>query len=271
MRRRALRVRPGEIVGRYALDRFTGISPVTVAALRRCEDAAFASAKQFAPCMLSPLAPFALHSSLATVDQNKVVTTTRGNEVAADPTATLVLEAAIRRIAILRQDAKSTEVVRLAASQRVVRAQQVTGPRQFAHFHLFGLVSGGRDTGSRQFESEAVAEHLEIHVNAALALGASQVRIALTDFSGRDYTGAIGRARERLDGTPGVICEVDDGRVGGRGYYRDLCFKSHATFGADTFEIGDGGVVDWTQQLTSSGKERCFISGIGLDRIALAL
>jgi hypothetical protein len=31
------------------------------------------------------------------------------------------------------------------------------------------------------------------------------------------------------------------------------------------FEIADGGLVDWTQQLLNNKKERFFISGFGLE------
>jgi hypothetical protein len=33
--------------------------------------------------------------------------------------------------------------------------------------------------------------------------------------------------------------------------------------------VGDGGDVDWTARLTSNSKERCVISGLGVDRLAL--
>ena len=36
-------------------------------------------------------------------------------------------------------------------------------------------------------------------------------------------------------------------------------------------EVADGGLVDWTQHLVGSRKERLMICGIGLDRVALAL
>lgn len=34
-------------------------------------------------------------------------------------------------------------------------------------------------------------------------------------------------------------------------------------------EIGDGGFVDWISQILGNKKERCLISGIGLDRLLL--
>ena len=92
---------------------------------------------------------------------------------------------------------------------------------------------------------------------------------------------AIAEAVHRgLPASDGVVVRENPQRATSRGY-RSFCFKSFATFatfaGTDggTFEIGDGdgdgGDVDWTARFTSNGKERCFISGIGVDRIALTL
>jgi hypothetical protein len=272
MHARARRLTPSDVVERYRRDRFTGVAPIDYARLRRVEDAVIAAtAAVFEPCVLSPLAPFGVHSAIATVDQNKVVTTVRGNEVAADPTNALALEAAMRRRVLLRETAKSAETVRLVAVQRVVRAQQLPpGPGYFAHFHLAGLVSAGRDTGSRAFEAIGLKEHLHAHVGCALALGADHVELALTDFD-RSFTEAIDAAHASVRADARVTCDVDVTRERGAGYYRGLCFKSYATFEDRRFEIGDGGLVDWTARLVGSDKERCFISGLGLDRLALAL
>src|ERR1700729_592448 len=54
--------------------------------------------------------------------------TVRGTEVAADPTNGLALEAAARRHDLLRAAPRSAEPVRLAATQRVTRAQHDLGP-----------------------------------------------------------------------------------------------------------------------------------------------
>jgi hypothetical protein len=63
---------------------------------------------------------------------------------------------------------------------------------------------------------------------------------------------------------------VDDpSRTHGRGYYPGFCFKLLADFGATSSEIGDGGFVDWTQQLLSDRKERLMTSGTSVDRLAL--
>ncbi len=272
LRRRAARVRPNELLQRYATDRFV-VAPVTpFAGLRRVEDALIAEcAGAFEVVALAPLVPLGTHSAIATVDQNKVVSTSRLNEVAADPTNALALEAATRRNAALRRDAKSSTLVRLAASQRVVRAQQMSGPGTFAHFQLFGLVTAGRDAGGRAFEAAAAAGHMAVHARALAGLGADGVTISLTDLSGGSAAGIKAAVRAAVAPIGVVACVDDDARSSGRGYYQTFCFKVHASFGGATFETSDGGIVDWTQRLIGSAKERCFISGLGIDRVALAI
>ena len=66
-----------------------------------------------------------------------------------------------------------------------------------------------------------------------------------------------------------VEVTVDPGRTAALGYYPDVCFKLHVTCDGEDVEVGDGGIVTWTQSLVGSGKERLMISGLGLDRLAL--
>jgi hypothetical protein len=58
-------------------------------------------------------------------------------------------------------------------------------------------------------------------------------------------------------------------RADGRGYYSGLCFKLFGTWDGDAIELGDGGLVDWTQRLLQSRKERLMISGLSIERLAL--
>ncbi len=81
-------------------------------------------------------------------------------EQGAEPTNGLALEVAARRHDLLRAAPRSAEPVRLAATQRVTRAQHDLGPVTFAHFQLLGAVTGGRDTGGRAFERDSLTEHL---------------------------------------------------------------------------------------------------------------
>jgi hypothetical protein len=61
---------------------------------------------------------------------------------------------------------------------------------------------------------------------------------------------------------------VDPDRGAGRGYYPSICFKLTAEVGGVVVEIGDGGLVDWTQALVGSTKERLMTSALSLERIA---
>jgi len=273
MQRRAARVRPADLRQRHTTDRFVAPPTATFHSLRRVEDALLAAAAGVEIVALAPLVPLGTHSALATVAQNKIVTTLRNNEVAADPTNALALLAAERRGTALARDPKSTAPVFVGAFQRVVRAQRMVGAGRFAHFALFGLLSAGRDSGAFAFEREAAPAHLIIHTHALLALGATQVTVSLTDFSGGRHAAIAAACRAGLERLPKVSCRDDPARTSGTGYYSGFCFKIHAAFGAgeEGMETSDGGIVDWTQRLVGSVKERCFISGFGIDRVALAV
>ncbi|RAJ38321.1 hypothetical protein K353_04255 [Kitasatospora sp. SolWspMP-SS2h] len=270
-RRRADRLTPAEVMRRYRTDRFVTPAPTGFAQIRRAEDFLLsAMPDDFQMLTLAPLVPLAAHTAVATVDPRKVVATIRGSEVAADPTNALALEAAQRRSQALAADPRSAVPVRMAASQRVVRAQHFDAPGMLAHFQLFALVTAGRDTGSRTFEQQHLVEHLHFAVRAMAQAGVRQTEIRITCLD-ESAAPILARARTELAGTPGVDIIDDPNRVTGRGYYTDLCYKIYATIHGQQLEIADGGFVDWTRHLTGSHKERLLISGFGVDRLATML
>lgn len=265
-RLRAARENPASVRRRYSRDRFTEPALAPWRALRRAEEALLACLPaEVEMVTLAPVVPLGTHSALAPVSQHKVLTTVRACEVAADPTNALALEAAVRRA----RDRETT--VRLGALQRIVRAQLFGAPGAQAHFGLFGLVTAGRDEGSRRFERAALAEHLRFAVASLAAARLRYVQVALTPLSdaGEQIAAAVisDLAEDQGAGSAAVIV-LDHTRQRGRGYYRDLCFKVHAHTGGPLEEIGDGGFTDWTQQLLANGKERLLISGVGVDRLA---
>lgn len=238
MRRRVDAVSAPEVLRRYREDRFVAPVDVPFDVLRAAEDRLLAALpRAFSVVGLAPVAPFGTCAAVAAVDQNNVVSTVRGNEVAADPTNALALEAAVRR-------QSGPDDVRLAAVQRVVRAQRFEGAGRFAHFTLFGAVSAGRDRGSLAFERQHFAEHMDF---LRAACGDIEVRVTVLD--------------PRFEVLRGDL-PADPSRH--TGYYKGLCFKVFR----DGVEIGDGGFVDWTQRLLGNRKERLLISGIGVDRLA---
>lgn len=65
---------------------------------------------------------------------------------------------------------------------------------------------------------------------------------------------------------PNVTFNFDLERIAGIGYYDNFCFKIKAkNQKGEIYPLVDGGLVNWTQKLISSKKERCCISGIGSE------
>jgi hypothetical protein len=267
MRLRADRLTPADVVRRHRSDRFVAPAPVPFELLRRTEDRLLALLPDgFEPVTLAPVVPLGTHSVLGTVHQNKVLATVRGTEVAADATNGLALVAAQRRAELLAADARSARPVRLAAVQRLVRAQQEAQAGRFAHFGLVGFVTAGRDTGDLVFERRHVVEHVRYLVRAVLATGGG-VELRLT--VARPGLAPVGEAVwAALAGEPAVTVVDDPDRAAGRGYYDGLCYKVFAVRGDTRREIGDGGVVDWTRKLLGNRKERLVTGGIGVEGVA---
>ena len=259
-RRRAAQETPASLLRRYRADRFVQPADTDWHEIRSAEDHLAAHLPPGTELLtLPPLVPLGTHAVLGPISQDKVVTAMRATEVAADPTNALALEAAVRRKAA---DIRGT--VRLAAFQRVVRAQ-LPAPGFLPHFSLFGLVTAGRDDGGHRFEREAVAEHVRSLAAGLAAAGLGPAQLACTPLSpaGEAVTAALPAA---LTGSP-VRVVTDRQRQAGRGYYRDLCFKLNVRAGPAWAEVGDGGFTDWTARLTASSKERLLISGVGIDRV----
>jgi hypothetical protein len=232
--------------------------------------------QDFVGVVLSPLCPLGTVSALATVDQNNVVSTVRSTETVADVTNVLALECAMRRRDALRADPRSRQRIRLAATHRVVRAQAFAGKDMAAHFALLGLCTAGRDEGSFDFETTALAEQINVHLDileSARALGhhAGAVRVFVTDLTGGLHREALREGvLDRLQAAhPEVTFAFDDDRLSGRAYYSSACFEIRATTpaGAD-LNLSDGGFTTWTSDLLSNSKERLLTSGLGLDRLS---
>jgi hypothetical protein len=260
VKRRAARETPATVLRRYRQDRFTRPGGTPWRSVRRAEDVLLGCLHPEAEVItLAPLVPLGTNSALATVSQHKVVTAIRACEVVADPTNALALEAAERRAG------RPAETVRLAAAVRVVRAQRFPAGWS-AHFSLFATVTAGRDRGSLRFEQEAIAEQLRFAVTALRAAGVARVQVALTPLSEAGTRIAAATGAALADEPAEVITDLD--RAGGRGYYRDLCFKVNALTDDAPVEIGDGGFTDWTAELLTNAKERLLIAGYGTERLA---
>lgn len=232
----------------------------------------------YAPLELSPLCPLGTNAAVASVSQNKVVSTIRNTEVVADSTNVLALECAIRRRRLHKTAGRTRESVLLAASQRLTRAQVFKGPGVFAHFRLLSMCAAGRAEGSFRFESRQLVEQIAVYirlVQGVVRLGCHWrgIRVAVTDFT----AGLSARLEDQVlrplaERFPDVTCHLDPSRSAGRGYYDGVCFKLFATDESDQeIELADGGLTDWTRRLLSDNKERLVVSGISLERLGARL
>lgn len=276
-RRRAASVQPGRLLERYEQDRFahpSALAPNILAAFDRLAWSLLPA--HYTAIELSPVCPLGTSAGIATVDQNKVLTTIRNSEVVADATTVLALECASRRRRLLRQNPRSREQVCLCTSHRVVRTQMYQGAQgTFAHFRLFGLCAAGRDEGSLQFEVNSLREQIAFYLQVLQATPGPgcqihSVRVALTALAAGQWTQVLNEQvlRPLMAQHPDILCELDPERQTGRGYYTGACFHIYATTGAGCeVELIDGGFTTWTRQLLSNHKERMLISGLGTERL----
>jgi hypothetical protein len=268
MRARAARATPARVVRRWKDDRFVRPAEIDPRLLARTVARLWELLPpMFAGVELSPVAPLGTCSTVATVDQNRVLSTVRGTEVVSDPTNALAVEAAVRRS--VGDDRHQR--IDLAAYQRVVRAQALDRPGLSAHFGLFALVSSGRDSGSGRTEAAMLVDHLRYWAKVLADFAPSrQPQLTWTVFGSpvlaQRFDDTIGPG---LTGLANVDLVADSDRTQGIGYYRDvaIALNAHDADG-QMVNLGDGGVTDWTASLLGDAKERCMISCIAPERLA---
>jgi len=234
-RRRAARLEPADVLRQYERDRFVRPPEDDTSEVERV--ALSLVPEDFERVDLSRLAPLGTGSVLAGVSQDWAVATIRGTEVVADVTNVLALEAALAR-------RRWRDETKLYACERVVRPQASDDPAQLAHFRLLGLCTAGRGEQWHDWETRNATEHLAFYWKLLAQLG---------------VTGAEIRLGGGLELEVAATSDLQD-----RPYYAGGWF-SIAVGGAN---VADGGFVDWTQKLLSDRKERCLISGVGIERLA---
>lgn len=234
-RRRVARLEPADVLHQYERDRFVRPSEGDMSEAERI--ALSLVPEDFERVDLSPLAPIGTGSVLGGVSQDWAVATSRGTEVVADVTNVLALEAALSR-------RSSRDETKLYASERVVRPQASADPGRLAHFRLLGLCTAGRGEAWHGWETRNATEHLAFYWKLLAQLGATGAEIRL----GGGLELEVAATRDPQE----------------RPYYAGGWFS----IDVDGGNVVDGGFVDWTQKLLSDRKERCLISGVGIERLA---
>ena len=261
---------PADLLRRYEANRF--VQPAAVDAIRlkqlELDTLTVARGLDYEPVQLSPLAPLGSCSIVASSDQNKVVSALRGTEVTADATNSLALHIAGGLQAGTLDNRE--HFVRYSTTHRHVRAQRFEqAPGMLAHFSLFALVASGRDRGSYDFELRSFREHSAVYAELFKKLWNAEIEIVVSRRGGYpDGDGFMERLMADAKTLPYRVTLSPDTAKETNAYYKGFQFTVIARIGESTLPIGDGGLVDWTQQLLGSRKERMMISAIGLERLA---
>jgi hypothetical protein len=263
LRLRARARTPSDVLAQYRRDTFVRPAAVDLRESVAIDACLFDAARDYETIELSPVAPLGVCSTVAVTDQNRVLSALRSTEVVSDPTNVLALECAER----LRQGA---DTVRLATSQRVIRAQPVPKGSGFAqHFRIFVLATAGRERKDHAFTSEALAHHitsmlaaLDLLEQHGYAFGARHV-----DVLARPARAAVADdVASRMTG----IVRVDRKPLEHPYYTGGLRYMLWATTPeGDEMPFIDGGAFDWLARLTSDRRNVYVASGMGAQLVAI--
>jgi hypothetical protein len=269
-REQANKVGPADVLKSFRTIRFSVPSEIDPVAYHRLESTflSFAQNAGMEAVLLSPAAPFASSSAFGYVDQNNVVSAARGTEFLSDPTNMLAIIIAGR---LKNNHIANREPVHLCTTARVLRAQVFPkGKGYYSHFGIFSIVSSGKDIGSYSCEKALLGKHLAYYKKLLVEKHDAELSIALRKRRGySDGDGFYSSMAELVMAElPGVPLSLDSAYEENN-YYQGLHFEIYMQKDNQSMEIGDGGFVDWTQKMTGSRKERCLISGIGLDRLLI--
>lgn len=262
----AAKLSPTDLLKTYEQNRFVSPSVIDQLTFLKTEIQLLELAKAhgFHAIELSPLAPLGNCSALGLVDQNKVVSALRGTEVVADATNLLALEAASRR----RTAKYDNTITQLATTHRHVRAQALPPINGFtAHFKLFCAVSAGKDTGNLEFERNALVQHIQLYLSFLKELGLPDVKLIIKVFGAdeQELQSAHRVADFALAEISKSFVTKQEVPLEEHRYYLGVRFSLNVVINNKEYNLGDGGVVDWSAKLTGNQKERMFTSGLGIE------
>lgn len=253
---------PQQLLARYETNKFTSPAEISPEILNRISNDMFNIAKRSGaePILLSPVEPLGTCAVVGPVSQHKILSSLRGTEVAADPTNMLALETALR---IKKKTHKHP--VDLCAVQRIVRTQPFEGDFR-SHFSPFCRTTSSLDTGSYAFEKHAIYQHIRMYKDILHEILHAGIKVNIQARKGYKHThNLITSVRDHLtDKLPDVYFTADHSESANN-YYKGMQFYIIAVKDGNDIPVGEGGLTDWTQQLTGNKKERFLISGIGLD------
>jgi hypothetical protein len=156
-------------------------------------------------------------------------------------------------------------VTRFSNIQRMLRTQSISEKGFTPHFKSGCLVSCGSDPGNFQFEKEAINEHVQLMKVVFLEYYKMEgIRFRLIRRG--SYPAAFIEDVKSFLQTknPDTVIDVSKPDKESK-YYKGIQYKADILFKGKTYEIVDGGFVDWTQQLLQNRKARMLSTGFGFD------
>lgn len=259
---RTKKLKPADLLHQFEHNRFVQTAEVDTLSFKflELEWLQYAEQHAFTPVTLSPLAPLGSCSVVGEVNQNNVLSATRGTEVVSDATNVLALKVAEEQ----KSTSKKLPLVKYSTTHRHVRGQAFDNPAFTAHFGVFCLVSGGFDSGSFAFELSQLEDHLNLYYSL-LSQKFGEENLQVKFFLKDQQHPFHAFLEKKLKAFP-YACKLMDQQDSGD-YYKLIQFKIYLKMQQVEIDLADGGLVDWTQKLLSNKKHRLFISGCGLELV----
>ena len=264
-RLRAKKITPTELLRQFEKNRFAQPSEVDTIYFNEFELRCLklAKTKGFSPITLSPLAPFGTCSAVAFVDQNNIVTASRGTEVVSDATNIFAM-----LIAKELKKKRDPGLIKYATTHRHVRGQALSNPAFTPHFGIFCLATGGHDTGSFSFELEQLLDHITTHLSVySNEFDLKKEKLLLKIFPKEENEVFHQKVKDMLKRINDAIIVQMEKEVNPGEYYKLVQFKFFIERNGQEINLSDGGFVDWTQKLIPNKKHRLIISGIGTELV----
>lgn len=264
--RRTERETPSSLLRKYEANKLVKPIDIDVVKIKEYELYCYKALANggFEPLELSPVAQMGTNSVIATVDQKKVLTALRNTEVQADPTNAIALHYA----SLKKKGELESRTYSYCNISRVIRTQAFSNPLFNPHFSVLCLISCGRDTGSFNFEKEELLKQmLSSYAICRDVFGLKDAYFEIIPCKGYDKQSPL-----IMDATSYILennkqifqvsiaepdCENN--------YYKGYRIKLKIVLDGSVYEIGDGGLLDWTQQLLANKKERMLTMGIGFQ------
>lgn len=265
--RRVMQETPSSLLGKYTKNKL--VKPAQLDFLKFKEEelecCKIVANSSFELIELSPVAQLGTSSIMATVNQKKVLTALRNTEVQSDPTNSIALHYA----SLKKNNELSEKTYNFSNVSRVIRTQVFSNPNFTPHFPILCLISCGMDTGSFEFEKTEIYKHFAITQDVCKSVfGFNNLFFEIIPCKEYDSNSPLisnSLSHIKNSGFDVRIAESDSQN----NYYYGMRIKVKIIADGVEYEIGDGGLLDWTQKLLANKKERMLTMGLGIQLLHL--